>query len=59
MCTFTDKEIAEYVRYKKTIFHEHHPHSIKKAVSIIGKLAESNVYVLGPNAVYKIRFKSC
>lgn len=52
MCTFTDKEIAEYVRYKKTIFHEHHPHSIKKAVSIIGKQAESNVYVLGPNAIF-------
>ena len=52
MCTFTDKEIAEYIRHKKTIFHETNPHSIKKAVSIISKQPDSNTYVLGPKAIF-------
>ena len=43
MCTFMDKEIAEYIRHKQNIFHETYPRSIKRAVS------DSEIY---PNAVF-------
>lgn len=52
MCTFSDKEMAEYIRHKKTTFHSNNPSGIKKAVSIIGKQLCSNVYMLGPNAIF-------
>ena len=35
MCTFTDKEIDEYIRHKQNIFHETYPRSIKRAVRYI------------------------
>ena len=52
MCLFSDKEMAEYIKYKKSIFHERNPHGIKKAVSVIGKQPGLNIYVLGPDAIF-------
>ena len=52
MCTFTEKEMAEYVKHKKTVFHNNNPQGIKKAVSVIGKQPQSSVYVLGPHASF-------
>lgn len=52
MCTFSDKEIAEYKRYKKAAFHYANTNGIKKAVSVIGRQPNSNVYMLGPNAIF-------
>lgn len=52
MCTFTEKEMAEYIRHKKTVFHESNPHSIKKAVSVISKQPNGEIYVLGLNAIF-------
>lgn len=52
MCTFSEKEMAEYVKHKKTMFHNNNPHGIKKAVSVIGKQPHANIYVLGPNATF-------
>ena len=52
MCTFTDKEMAEYVKHKKTLFHNSHPNGIKRAVSVIGRQPMSNIFVLGPSATF-------
>ena len=52
MCTFSDREMAEYIKHKKTLFHESNPQSIKKAVSVIGKQPDRNIYVLGPEAMH-------
>ena len=52
MCTLSDKEIAEYIRYKKTAFHYANPNGIKKAVLVISRQPDSDVYVLGPNVIF-------
>lgn len=52
MCTFSEKDIAEYIKHKKTAFHNSNPNAIKKAVSVIGKQPHSNIYVLRPNAIF-------
>ena len=52
MCTFSDKEMVEYIKHKKTTFHNTNPNGIKKAVSVIGKQPHSNIYVLGPGAIF-------
>lgn len=52
MCTFSEKEMAEYVRHKKAVFHDTNPHSIKRAVSVIGKQPNRDIYVLGAYAIF-------
>jgi len=51
MRTLSDKEIAEYIRYK-TAFHYANPNGIKKAVSVIGRQPDSDAYVLGLYAIF-------
>ena len=52
MCTFSELELAKYIKHKKTQFHHLNPNGIKKAVSVIGKQPNSDLYVLGPKAIY-------
>ena len=52
VCTFSDRDMAEYIKHKKTLFHESHPQNIKKAVSVIGKQPDSDIYVFGPDAIF-------